>query len=384
MNNNIAFVSSVPETIISFMSKQLHELSKTYTTYVICSKSAHIDVNKSIPSVLYVDITISRRISLIVDIISLLKLIQFFYFHRLLLVQSITPKAGLLTMLAAWICRIPIRIHVFTGQVWITKKGFSRWYLKNFDRLIAKLATSLLTDSPSQKQILVSEGIVSESDITVIADGSICGVDTFRFRQNEDIRLKLRAKYSIPKDATVALFMGRLKKDKGVLDLARAYGELDAEITNLFMFFVGPDEDGLINKIYQFCSFRNNQIRFIDYVNNPEDFFAASDFLCLPSYREGFGLVIVEAGAVGIPTLASSIYGITDAIVDGVTGVLHQPGDICGISRGLLDMAIDSSKRKAMGIAARIRVLNLFSSSRVVEAQIQYYQLCIQKFRSHG
>ncbi len=384
IKDKVAIVSASPETIISFMSMHLEALSKEYTVYAICSDVSFIKSESLIPNVKYINIPISRKISFINDFISLLKLIHFFYIHNLVLVQSITPKAGLLSMFAAWVCRIPIRSHVFTGQVWVTRSGFSRFYLKKFDYLIAKLATSLLADSPSQIDFLVKEGIVCKEHVAVLADGSICGVDTIRFVRNEDIKFKLRNELKIPYNATVAIFMGRLKKDKGVLDLASAYGVLNQDINNLYLLFVGPDEEGLIDSIYQLSTPRNYQIRYINYVNNPEDFFAAADFICLPSYREGFGLVIVEAGSAEIPALASNIYGIMDAVVDGVTGVLHQPGDIVGITQGLMDMTINSKRRQEMGIAARNRVVGLFSATRVVDAMLNYYKILINKYKDHG
>jgi len=299
------------------------------------------------------------------------------------LVQSITPKAGLLAMLAAWICRVPIRVHIFTGQVWVTRGGFSRWYLKSFDHLIAALATSLLADSPSQKQFLVEEGVAKAQDIHVLGDGSICGVDTLRFKPNQEAKKKVRSQAEIPEEATIALFMGRLKKDKGVLDLARAFGTLQSDITNLYVVFAGPDEEGLAGQILQLASSRRDQVRFMGSVNNPEDFFAAADFLCLPSYREGFGLVTIEAAAAGIPTLASRIYGITDAIIDGVTGILHQAGDSAGIAKGLKEM-MDAHSCQSMGEAAKNRAFELFSTSRLVKAQLSYYQSLIQKYQSHA
>ena len=380
----VAIVSAVPETILAFMSKHLQAISAEYLTYAVCSNVEKIPVEGLVLDVKYVDINIERKISLNRDIASLFNLVKFFRFHRLTLVQSITPKAGLLSMLAAWICRVPIRVHVFTGQVWVTRGGFSRWFLKGFDRLIAALSTSLLADSPSQKQFLVAEGIASAHKIQVLGHGSICGVDSMRFRINQIAKEKIRYQLGIPDDAIVALFMGRLKKDKGVFDLAHAVGILPSELNNLYVVFAGPDEEGVEAQILKLALTRNKQIRFVGPVSNPEDFFAASDFLCLPSYREGFGLVTIEAAAAGIPTLASRIYGITDAIVDGVTGILHEPGDFVGIAKGIQLMAMNSEVRKKMGNAAKNRALDIFSTSRIVEAQLNYFQSLIKNYRSHA
>lgn len=380
----IVIISAAPETIVSFMSSHLQILRDVYTVSVICSAASAIPNEKRIHNVNYIDISIERKISPIRDIISLLRLIFFFRSHQFTLVQSITPKAGFLGMLAAWLCRVPIRVHVFTGQLWITRRGFARWYLKSFDRLIAMLATSLLADSPSQKQFLVAECVVRSKDIQVLGDGSICGVDIFKFKPDNEVKKKVRFQLDIPQEATVALFMGRLKIDKGVLDLACAFGSPQLELTNLYVVFVGPDEEGLSNQILELACLKSNQIRFVGAVNNPQDFFAAADFLCLPSYREGFGLVTIEAAATGIPTLASHIYGITDAIVDGVTGILHEPRDIVGIAEGLRTMTIFPKARLSMGIAAQKRALELFPTSRIVSAQLSYYRSLFHNYRGHA
>lgn len=380
----IAIISAVPETIVAFMSSHINALRNVYLVSAICGGASRIPHEKIIQNVTYIDISIERKISPLKDIFSLYKLIKLFREHQFTLVQSITPKAGLLTMLAAWICQVPIRVHVFTGQVWVTRSGFSRWYLKSFDRLIAMLATSLLTDSPSQKKFLVDEGIASVMNIQVLADGSICGVDTFRFKPNAEVKKNIRTQLGIPEEATVALFMGRLKRDKGVLDLASVFGGLDSSFNSLYLVFVGQDEDGLGERILDLVALGRNQVRFVGHVNNPEDFIAAADFLCLPSYREGFGLVTIEAAAAGIPTLASRIYGITDAIIDGVTGILHEPGDLVGIAEGLRTMATIPETRISMGDAAQKRALELFSTSRIVNAQLSYYKSLIQKYRSHA
>ena len=380
----IALVSAVPETIIAFMSSYLQSLRNVYLVSAVCGGASRISQEKLIQNVTYVDIPIERKISPLKDIYSLYRLVKFFRLSQFTLVQSITPKAGLLTMLAAWLCRVPIRVHVFTGQVWVTRRGFSRWCLKYFDKLIALFATNLLADSPSQKNFLVSEGVANFDQIAVLADGSICGVDSNKFKPNPQVKLNVRLQLEIPEDATLALFLGRLKRDKGVLDLAGAFGRLDSSFNSSYLVFVGPDEDGLREQILHLVASRKNQVRFVGSVKNPEDFFAAADFLCLPSYREGFGLVTIEAAAVGIPTLASRIYGITDAVIDGVTGILHEPGDLAGIAEGLRLMTMHPKDRQLMGEAAQKRALELFPTSRIVGAQLSYYQSLIQNYRSHA
>ncbi len=383
-NEKIAIVSAVPETLLAFMPMQLQALSQTYLVSAICGKVKSIPQDKKVPNVNYVEISIERNIAPFKDLVSLFRLIKFFQVAQLTAVQSITPKAGLLTMLAAWICRIPIRVHLFTGQVWVTRRGLSRWYLKLFDKLIAFLATNLIADSPSQKNFLVSEGVISFDRISVLGDGSICGVDLTKFRPDDDAKFILRSQLGIPQDATLAIFLGRLKKDKGVLDLAEAFGKLNSLTSNLFLLFAGPDEEALEDKINHLAGSKANQIRIVGSVINPEKYLAAANFLCLPSYREGFGLVTIEAAATGIPTLASRIYGITDAVLDRVTGILHEPGNVEEIATGLKELASNSDLCTAMGVSARKRAFELFSSSRIVDAQINFYHTLIEDYRKNA
>jgi glycosyltransferase involved in cell wall biosynthesis len=380
----IVVVSAAPETIISFMFSHLLALRDVYSVSAVCGGAKNIAPQMKVRNVNYIEIPIARKVSPMKDLVSLVKLICLFRAEKFTLVHSITPKAGLLSMLAAWICKVPIRVHIFTGQVWVTRSGFSRWYLKSCDRLIAALATSLLADSPSQKQFLVDEGIASDQDIEVLGDGSICGVDAIRFKPNNDSKIRVRTQLGVPVDGVLALFLGRLKKDKGVLDLALAFGDARYSLNNLYLLFVGPDEDNLKNQILELVACKRNYVRFVGSVNNPEDFLSAADFLCLPSYREGFGLVTIEAAAAGIPTLASRIYGITDAIVDGVTGILHEPGNSNEIALGLQELASNRKGCQAMGEAAQKRALELFSTSRVVNAQLDFYKSLIQRYESHA
>ncbi len=380
----IMFVATTALSVNAFFKNHLVALSKHYKIIVGINTCEYQLLPEIANLVELHHIPFARQIDILSDISSLYRLTMLIDKIKPISIQSINPKSGLLTMIASWICRVPIRIHIFTGQVWVTKSGFSRWLLKSCDRLIAVLANSLLTDSPSQRQFIVDEGVAKAQDIHVLCDGSICGVDAERFKPDEESKARVRDPLGIPEDATVALFMGRIKREKGVLDLAKAFSTHQSDLYNLYLVFAGPDEESLRKEILKLTSSRSNYVRFVGSVTNPEDFYAAVDFLCLPSYREGFGLVTIEAAAAGIPTLASRIYGITDAIVDGVTGILHEPGDSLEIAKGLQKMAGNPKSRQAMGIAAKKRALERFSATRIVDAHLSYYQLLIQNRRSHA
>jgi glycosyltransferase involved in cell wall biosynthesis len=245
--------------------------------------------------------------------------------------------------------------------------------LKALDICIAAMATHILVDSESQRAFLVREGVLPEKKSGVLANGSICGVDTFRFRPDPEVRKRIRQLEGIPEDGVVFLYVGRLKADKGVLDLAQAFTRLGMDYGEAWLLIVGPDEEGLQPRIQAICSTVANRLRVVGFATAPQEYMAAADVLCLPSYREGFGSVIIEAASVGIPAVASNIYGITDAIEATVTGLLHAAGDVADLQSKMKQMMDDQESRTRMGANARLRVGRSFSKELVTSALLDFY-----------
>jgi len=248
-----------------------------------------------------------------------------------------------------------------------------RHFLKMLDTITAMCATCLLADSNSQKEFLVGEGVAKGGKISVLAHGSVCGVDISRFTPNIEAKHAARQKIRLPDDAFVFLFIGRLNQDKGVLDLAAAFSHLKISREKLFLVFAGTDEESMQELIVERSGESASAIRFIGHTDCPEKIMAAADVLCLPSYREGFGMVIIEAAATGLPAVASRIYGITDAVLDGETGLLHEPGNIDDLAYKMTLLATDRSRCMDMGQRARDRVLMDFSQELVVKAMQELY-----------
>lgn len=319
------------------------------------------------------DIRIERRIAPVADMSALVNLVGLFRRERFALIHSLTPKAGLLTALAGRVAAVPHRVHTFTGQVWATRRGFARSSLKAADRALAALCTEVLIDSPSQRDFLLREGVVQAAKSEVLGRGSVCGVDIARFHPDAAARRALRAEHRIAESDFLVLYLGRLNQDKGVLDLARAFAAIASRRSDARLALVGPDEGGLGGAIKSILAARREQLLSVSYTTTPERWYAAADVLCLPSYREGFGMSVIEAAACGVPAVASRIYGIVDAIEDGSTGLLHAPGDIGAIATALDALASDCGGRLAMGKRAKERVVRDFSSARVVQAQLAFY-----------
>jgi glycosyltransferase involved in cell wall biosynthesis len=356
----------------AFLLNHLQALSDAYeVTVIVNTNNLNFLAEQGIHAKV-IALPIARNISVLSDFISLFNLITVFHREKFSAVHSVTPKAGLLAMLAAWFVHIPLRVHTFTGQVWVTKKGVKRFLLKQIDRLIALLSTYNIIDSPSQRQFLLDQRVLPLAKAIVFAKGSISGVNIARFKPNLKTRVEIRQQLNISNEAIVFLFIGRLTKDKGVLDLAQAFSDLNP--THAYLLLVGPDEQNMQNEIRSLTKNCSANVFFVGQTNVPESYMAASDVLCLPSYREGFGSVVIEAAAIGIPAIASRIYGLTDAVVNGETGLLHEPHDVSEIKACMENLIKNTELRLKLGAQARARAVAEFDSDIITQEWVGFYR----------
>ncbi len=370
----LCFVTASPLTLRAFMRNHILTLAKMYEVTAVADFSNEDLSGDWLPGVRLVSIPIARKISIVSDLQALMALLRFFRSERFDVVHSVTPKAGLLAMTAGRLAKVPHRIHCFTGQVWATRKGFGRVILKAADRIIAANATHVLTDSFSQREFLEIEAVVRRGGAEVLAAGSISGVDLERFRPDEEMKKRVRAEWGVPINACLLLFVGRLNHDKGVLDLAQAFAELSGDCNDIWLVVVGPDEAGISREFERLCGKALSRVRRISYTATPEHAMVAADVFVLPSYREGFGSVVIEAAACGVPAIVSRIYGLTDAVEENVTGLLHFPGNVAALGECLRRLCTDSTLRLKMGSAARARAQERFSMLMVTAALVDYYE----------
>jgi glycosyltransferase involved in cell wall biosynthesis len=369
----ICFVATIPFAINVFLRAHVEVLMRTYDVTLVTNGSVKELAASLQGGVCLIPVRIERKVSLKNDVLALVKLWRLFRTARFDIVHSITPKAGLLSMIAARGACIRYRLHTFTGQVWATKKGVQRFALRMLDRFLAMNATRVFADSHSQRRFLIDNNVVSPSKIEVLADGSFVGVDTRRFCASPSARSTVRAEFGIAEDAIVYLFLGRLNRDKGILDLFKAFATAADDDCNIHLMVVGPDESGIDLEYLDLSRQHPARLHRAGFSDYPERYMSAADVFCLPSYREGFGSVLVEAAAVGLPAIASRIYGITDAVEDGVTGILHEAGAPSEIAAAMLLFARDVGLRRTMGMAARERALTRFSELRLTTAFADLY-----------
>ena len=322
MKRKIALVVSTPSTFNSFYRNHIKVLSQNFNVTLI----ANFNLSEcDIDNVKKIHVEIQRKPSLISDVKVLFDLIRLFKKEKFEVVHSTTPKAGLLTQIAGKLARVKFRIHTFTGQVWATKTGYKREILKKLDSLIAVSATHLLADSFTQRDFLEDQDVVPKNKIQVLGLGSISGINTDKFRPLKTDNL--REELNISKESFLYLYLGRLNRDKGILDLLAAFEKVYSKNPNTYLLLVGRDEEQLVPIIEKHYLFKKS-ISYLNFTKQPEKFMSMADVFCIPSYREGFGSVVIEAAACKTPSIGSNIYGLSDSIEDGKSGLLFKVGNI--------------------------------------------------------
>lgn len=326
MKKKIALIVSVPVTFDAFYQNHIKALQEKYDVTLIANFDQKAPVFDGVKKI---SINLERKPSMFSDLKTLRKMITIFRKEKFVLIHSTTPKAGFITQIAGFLTGTKFRLHIFTGQVWVSQSGIKRQALKKVDVAIASLATHLLADSKSQVDFLINESIPVDYKIKVLGEGSISGVDLEKFSPKNTDELKIEL--GLMDKSFVFLFIGRLNKDKGIFDLIKSFELVQAKYPNTALLIVGSDEENIIpfieaHKLY------GESVFYHSATPRPQDFMAMADMLCLPSYREGFGTVVIEAAACGTPTIGSRIYGLSDAIVDGKSGYLFPVGSIDGLA----------------------------------------------------
>jgi glycosyltransferase involved in cell wall biosynthesis len=368
----VVFVATVLEPLAFFMAPHIRSLSNSLDTVIVASNLGQAERHFG-EQVGVFELDIARKASPVKDLIAVGKLALYLRRNRVFMVHSITPKGGLVGISAGFIARTPLRFHMFTGQVWATRRGIWRRILAGIDRLIARLATHVHADSPSQRDFLIKERVVDPKKISVLGDGTVSGVDSHRFRPNPVARKRLRELYGIRQQSVVFLFLGRLTHDKGISDLIAAFDAVKPKAPDVHLMVVGPDEESITDQLGLLAAKYPGAVHVSGATAEPEAFMAAADVLCLPSYREGFGNTVIEAASVGLPAIVSEIYGLTDAVEKDRTGLMHAPRDVDGLAQAMLSLAEDPELREAMGRHARARTHERFAQTRLVEAMRQFY-----------
>jgi glycosyltransferase involved in cell wall biosynthesis len=368
----ICFIVSSPITAKAFLLEHIKVLATEFEVFLVANFENEEQKNISPYLKKVFDIKIERNINLLKDLKALRALKKVLKNEDFDAIQTVTPKAGLIGMLAGKIVKTKVRIHIFTGQVWHTKRGLMKFILMKIDKFIFSIATNILVDGQAQRDFLIQNNIINEKDSKVLGKGSISGVDTSRFIPQKEIKDKYRKELHYCNEEVVFVFLGRLNVDKGVLDLANAFSKLQSDLKNVKLLFIGFDEENLLPKIKEKVGEHN--FKFYGSTNEPELLLQVGDVLCLPSYREGFGTSVIEGSLLELPIICSDTYGLKETIIDNKTGLRHKVKDVESIYKQMKKLATDSRLRTEMGKAGREYVLYNFKASQISEKWLEYYK----------
>lgn len=324
------------------------------------------------PAVRFINAYIPRKISFIKDLWGLIQLILIIGREKPDVTHSIMPKSGLLTAIAAFICCVPVRMHTFTGQRWTNYTGVKRKFFIFLDKIVVALNTYCLTDSSSQSKYLLDNGIhFKDLALPILGKGSLGGVDfeVFNVQNLHAVSTKHRQELNLGPDNFVFIFVGRKCYDKGVFELIDAFELVNDEKARLIL--VGPDEsNGSLEKRI----FSKVQILNLPQTDLPHLYLSLADVFCLPSYREGFGSTVIEAAALGLPTIGTQIAGLKDSVIDGQTGILVPPQNVKELAHAMRTLLQNEALRKKMSAAALENARKNYDAKTLAAEMVKIYQ----------
>ena len=361
---------------------QLSFLKSKYEIVAVSGLDNHLELVAKREGVRVENVFMSRAISPLSDLISLIKLFFLFRKERPEMVHSITPKAGLLSMIAAYFAGVPIRVHTFTGLIFPTSTGFKKYLLIKMDRLLCKFATHIYPEGEGVKNDLINYKITNKP-LKVIANGNVNGIDVAHFSPDivsKDEIHELKNKLGISVTDFVYIFVGRLVQDKGINELISAFDSISKENPNCKLLLVGSLESNLdplltstIEKIKKHPS-----IISVGWQEDVRPYFSISNVLVFPSYREGFPNVVLQAGAIGLPSIVTDINGCNEIIKDNTNGLIIPVKNEFALENAMRKIHHDKELYLNLKAKSRDQIVLDYRQEVVWNAILEEYQKLIK------
>lgn len=361
------------DSSLIFIESSIMILKEKYDIQVLSSPGKNCDKLCNKYDIKVHKVYMYRRFSPIQDLKSLYQLVKIFYQEKPYMVHSVTPKAGLLCMLASWFTRVPRRVHTFTGLIWPTASGLSRKILMKTDWLTCACATHVIPEGQGVLNDLQKH--ITRKPMQVLGYGSVCGIDMKKFSRSE--KVITNSERLRKKDIFSFLFVGRIVKDKGINELIKVFSKLNKKYPATRLVLVGSYEENLdplnsdtINEINT-----NPAIEAVgpQYENDLLAYYAASDCFVFPSYREGFPNVVLEAGAMGLPCIVTDINGSREIIVDGKNGFIIPTKDNRALYDSMEHMMLDKRQREYLASNAREMIAKYYEQGFVTKCLLDFY-----------
>lgn len=372
--------TTIGSSLESFCAPMLPYLVDKYDIVVVSNPDEALERMSHLPGVRTIGVPMQRHIAPLSDLRSLWRMYRLMRRERPWLVHSMTPKAGLICMLAARLAGVPNRMHTFTGLIWPTSHGIKRSILKAMDRLLCSCVTVINPEGRGVRDDMVRGGITRRS-MVILGHGNVRGIDP-EYYNPEDPGVRQTAKTlrrDDPEASMVYVFVGRLVADKGIAELVRAFADVYDKDHGARLWLVGRTEDDLdpLDKDTRDTIASHPGIRAFGEQADVRPYLVGADAFVFPSHREGFPNVVLEAGAMGLPSIVTDINGSREIIENHYNGVIVAPGDAKALEAAM-DTLRDSSVRARMAGHCRDHVLRYWSASQVRQALLNFYAGILQ------
>lgn len=372
MKKKLFRVATVDIVFSNHIKGQLRYLSDYYKVVAVSNDNGglkDVSINEGVDTI---GISMKREISILSDIKSLWALIRLFWKERPYIVHSHTPKGSLLSMIAAWITGVPHRIYLVTGLRFETTSGLLRFILKTMERITCMCATKVIPEGDGVKKTLIQEKI-TRKPLNKILNGNINGIDLNHFTKNEEVLSKAT---SLRSEKFTFIYIGRIVKDKGVNELVRAFDKLSTQRNDVRLLLLGTFEDNLdpIDTKSRQIIDSNVHIEYAGYQQDIRPYLASSDVLILPSYREGFPNVVIQAGAMDLPCIVTDINGCNEIIINGENGIIIPKQDENALYEAMLVYLEDKEIYKKHSSNSRQLVSSRYEQQKVWQALLDMYQ----------
>ena len=365
-------ISTIPLSLDVLLQGQLRMLSEHYEVVGVSSPGEELDKVAQREGIRTIAVPMERKISPFKDLVSLFRLIRLFHREKPWMVHSLTPKAGLLAMTAAWICRVPVRIHMFTGLVFPTTTGLKQKILMATDSITCACATNVLPEGKGVKRDLEHFRITSKP-LQIIGNGNINGIDLEFFDRTPEV-LEQAEKYR-KEEVVTFCFVGRIVRDKGMNELVAAFQRLHQAYPNTRLVLVGPFEeklDPVLPETRQVID-QHAAIEWMGWQNDIRPFLAASEVFVFPSYREGFPNVVLQAGAMGLPSIVTDINGSSEISSEGVNGFIIPSQDEEALYKAM-EKLLDTEERRKLAQQARPQIANRYERKALWKELLKFYR----------
>ena len=366
-------LTTIDNSLDVLLKGQLKYLNNAFEVIGVANDSGLLSSVAKREGIRTIDIPMQRKISIIHDLKSLWALYRLFLKERPFIVHANTPKASFLSMIAAWLARVPHRIYLVTGLRFETVHGPLRLLLKMTERISCFCATKVIPEGDGVKKLLYSEHI-TKKPMEKILNGNINGIDVEYFDRSKDILAKA-AIIKNESNAFTFIFIGRIVRDKGINELISAFHKLSSENQHIRLFLVGVFEDELdpiLPETKRLIETSENII-FTGYQNDVRPYLAASDMLILPSYREGFPNVVLQAGAMGLPCIVTNISGSNEIIIPNKNGIIIPKQNTEALYQAMKYCIQHPESVKEMAQEARPSIVSRFKQQDVWRAILDMY-----------